>query len=184
MSVSWRRSLRAKRVKMIEFSSYKPTKLSDGTKMVEGKLIGNTKVAVGIDPGLNFGMTIIEGESVCVFWGKLPAHKETGLRGIEAYNYVKLGRLWDIKGPGRAVVEGAAYNKAHGQVGLEEVRFGFFLALHHLGFDVHILPPATARKMAFGSGKAMAYDIYPTVNHNGADSLGLALAALELYEKD
>lgn len=168
--------------RMIEFSSYKPEKLGDGSKILRGRLIGNTKMAVGVDPGVNYGLTLIEGEDVFVFWGKLPSHKEAGLAGIEAYDYIKNhGYLWDIAEPGRAVVEGAAYDKRKGQVGLETVRFGFFLALHHLGYEVKIMAPSSIRLAAFGAGRTQGGDVYVKLNHNAADSVGCALAALELY---
>lgn len=167
---------------MIDFGSYKTESLPGvKIKIVHGTLAGNKKNAVGVDPGVNFGMTVIDGPKVTAMWGKLKSTKTPGLKGIEAYDLMRLSTfLWDWEVPVTAVVEGAAYSKYHKQVELEEVRFGFYLALHHLGFKVHILPPATIRKMVFGAGRTQAGDVYVKLNHNAADSVGAALAALEL----
>lgn len=144
----------------------------------------NGRIAIGVDPGVNFGITIIKGDGeLDICWGKLPTHKEPGLRGVEAYNLVA-GSGKRGKTAYKAVVEGAAYYKPHGQVGLEEVRFGFFLGLYHMGFDVRILPPASIRKMAFGAGRTQAGDLWPGLNSNAADSIGCALAALQIGDNE
>jgi hypothetical protein len=182
----------------------KPIRTVDGMWMLQGTLKGNTGLAVGIDPGVNFGMTVINMEYVQVIYGKLPTDKRPGWRGIYAYDYIcthfqLLNKAVTSQSSDltlqeldwiaerqlfSAVVEGAAYHSRFGQVGLEEVRFGFFLALHHLGFKVSILAPASIRLIAFGSGKKQALDLWPAMNQNGADSIGCALAALEVKNGD
>lgn len=165
------------------FSS-KPLKYLPGVQLLEGSLRGNTGLSVGIDPGVNFGLTIINMEYVQVMYGKLPTDKRPGYRGIAAYEFIRSSVLKDFKpAPGvekfKAVVEGAAYSAQHGQVVLEEVRFGFFLALHHIGFDTIIIPPATIRKAVLGNGRASVAECYPTMNHNAADSIGIAMYGLK-----
>jgi hypothetical protein len=153
------------------------------TYLVEGKLPGNEKLAVGIDPGVNFGLTVINMDYVQVIWGSLPRQEKKGMHGADAYQYV-LQYFTMLEGHDvstcRAVVEGAAYHSQFGQVGLEEVRFGFFLSLYHLSFDVSIVPPATIRLGASGSGKTQAMDIWPQLKHDACDSIFCALYALGL----
>lgn len=156
-----------------------PPVKANGEWMLVGSWPGHKGKAVGIDPGVNYGATLIADHEVYVWWGKLPPNSQTGWRGIYAYDYIKKGFAGE-RIP--AVVEGAAYYKPKGQVGLEEVRFGFFLALHHMGYDVLIMPPAAIRKLAFGGGRVMATDIWPTMNSNAADSVGCALAALRSHD--
>lgn len=140
------------------------------------------RIAVGVDPGVNFGVTIIYGHRVSVLNGKLPRRTEKGWYGVEAYNLIQdICNAYDV-GSDIAVVEGASYRSQFGQVGLEEVRFGFFFGLYKIGANVHIVPPATVRLRAFGSGKQQAGEIWPWLNHNGADSIGMALAALEMND--
>jgi hypothetical protein len=150
-----------------------------GISMLQGGLRGNEHTVVGIDPGVSFGMTIINREYVQVWYGKLPTDKRPGYRGINAYNFVMNSAL-SIKVPDTiAVVEGAAYRDPYGQVVLEEMRFGFFFALYQLGMDVRIVPPATIRKGALGHGRATVGDLFPNINHNACDSIGAAFFALK-----
>ena len=170
----------------IELSQSKPLKYKwPNTHMVEGSMKGNRNLAVGIDPGANFGLTVINMEYVQIVYGHLPPTKDVGRYGISAYEYIMdyfrvVGDKFFIALRSVAVVEGAAYNAQYGQSMLEEVRFGFYLALYHLGFDVRILPPASVRKIAFGYGKQQAGDIWPLLKHDAAASVGCALAALEI----
>ena len=142
----------------------------------------NTCNLVGVDPGKNFGITFVDCSSVSVYWGKLPPRKELGQSGKDARRLMfalmvrNIGNIHDIT----AIVEGAAYHSVYGQVGLEEVRFGFYLALAENTPDVYIRPPATVRKLATGSGKSQAGDEYVKLNHNAADSIYCAMAAKQL----
>lgn len=170
-----------------KFESQKPLRLGNHISLIQGTLRGNSKLSIGIDPGVNFGMTIINAEYVQVLYGRLPTSKITGQRGINAYNYImEQSSLKTIRTVNKdtlhefkAIVEGAAYNDRHGQVLLEEVRFGFFFALHELGFDVSIVPPASIRKVAFGGGRVTAGEKWPSMNSNAADSIGAALYGLK-----
>lgn len=150
--------------------------------MIKGRLPGNQRLAIGVDPGVNFGLTVIYGETVENYYGKLATDKRTGYRGINAYNLIKspvlnLDLLQHDVIP--AVVEGAAYRDPYGQVVLEEVRFGFFFALYQLGFNVSIVPPATIRKGALGHGRATVGELFPNLNHNACDAIGAAFYALK-----
>ena len=173
------------------FESFKPLKYKwPGIRLLEGTLdvpSPSELIVIGIDPGVNFGITIIADTYVQVIYGKLPKKTRLGWHGIDAYDFIikALGTVEDETGifyqhyrGAKAVVEGAAYDKIHGQVGLEEVRFGFFLALHHIGFNVSIVAPRSVRKIAFGSGNTTALDMWPLMNSNAADSIGCALVAL------
>jgi len=163
-----------------------PIRFAKGVMLVEASLPGNEKTAIGIDPGVNFGMTIINREYVQIFYGKLPTDKRVGYRGINAYNYIMNSALQmytsvdaSVRNNINAVVEGAAYRDQFGQVTLEEVRFGFFFALYEIGFNVSIVPPATIRKGALGHGRATVGELYPNLNHNACDSIGAAFYALK-----
>jgi hypothetical protein len=153
----------------------KPEKLPSGEWRMIGTWKGHKGSGVGIDPGMNYGMTMIVDYEVFVWWGKLPKESRTGYRGIHAIEYIEHNVP---RGVSPAIVEGAAYNMRKGQVGLEEIRFGFFFGLYHKGYNVSIMPPASIRKAAFGGGRAMATDIWPALNQNGLDSIGCAIAAM------
>lgn len=165
----------------IKLDGQKPLRLGNHISLLQGSCKGNEKTVIGIDPGSNFGFTIINRELVSIYYGKLPVDKRKGYQGINAYNYT-LSLLNNIHVPNgqewKAIVEGASYNDRFGQVALEERRFGFFFALYTLGYSVEILPPASVRKRATGSGKTTIGEWFPNLNHDAMDSLGCALAAL------
>ncbi len=168
---------------MITLNSDKPKRLGNHVSLLTGHLNDNTKSAIGIDPGSGFGITVIQGQEVSIYYGKLPQDKRKGYRGISAYNLItefhKSGKI-NLEPNCQVIIEGAAYNSRFGQVGLEEVRIGFFISLFLLGFDVRIEPPATIRKLATGSGKDTIGNYFPSLNHGACDSLGCALAALKI----
>ncbi len=140
------------------------------------------KVCIGIDPGVNFGITFIYGNEIEIWNGHLPKEgKPTPWEyGYEAYDFLNealknyVGRI--------AVVEGAAYRDTYGQVGLESVRFAYYLALAHNGWEVTIKPPMSIRKTIFGDGRIFAGNEWPLLNDNAADSLAIALYARQLGE--
>ncbi len=173
---------------MIDIVDRKPLKYKwPKTHFLQGTLKGNERLAVGFDPGVNFGLTVINMEYVQIIYGRLPDLKkpiEPGVYGTWAYTYMQdyfSGEGFPLF---NAVVEGAAYDSIHRQVLLEEIRFGAFLSLFQMGFNVKILPPSTIRKMAFGSGKENGLTIYPDIEHNAVASIGCALAALQLEDKE
>jgi hypothetical protein len=164
----------------MKMNTAKPTRLGNHILSLSGNInpSGNEKLAIGVDPGVNFGLTLIHMDQVTVLYGKLPSDKRPGYRGISAYNFIMRNDAIREFPLCEAIIEGAAYNDRFGQVTLEEVRFGFFFALYRLGFDVSIVPPATIRKGALGDGRATVGDLFPSMNHNAADSIGCALYVL------
>lgn len=145
---------------------------------VGGQLVGNTFYGIGIDPGVNFGVTFIHQGSLVVYYGSLIQQHQPGEYGIVAMRFLET--LFIEHGArGTCVIEGAAFHKQFGQVGLAEVRQGFYTAARMSPAPyVVITPPATIRKVAFGDGRTQAGDCFPTLNHNGADSIGIALYSL------
>lgn len=140
--------------------------------------------AWGIDPGVNFGLTVLEGDKVYLFHGALMQDDKPGRYGLIAYMFLnEMQRKFEHTG-GKMVIEGAAYGAPFRQVELSEIRTGFYIAagLSPRGTiqDVIIKPPATIRKEVFGNGKTQAMDEWPTINHNAADSLAMALYAAKL----
>lgn len=145
---------------------------------VGGQLPHNSFYGVGVDPGVNFGVTFICQGSLVVYYGSLLQQYQPGEYGIEAMRFLQsLFREHGSKGT--CVIEGAAFHKQFGQVGLAEVRQGFYTAARLASsFSVIIVPPKSIRKDVFGDGRTQAGDLWPTLNHNGADSLGIALYSL------
>jgi hypothetical protein len=144
-----------------------------------GKLEGNIRSSIGVDPGVNFGITIIDRDRVTILNGALLQQTLKIEYARLAYELtVDLINLNPLEDP-TYVVEGAAYNKTFGQVNLAEVRTGYYLALRYYNDAVWIPPPASVRADVFGSGKVQAGDIWPQFNHNGMDSLAIALYRME-----
>lgn len=142
-----------------------------------------SRPAWGIDPGVNFGLTIIENEKVYVFHGALVQDDKPGCYGLIANRFLSsIIKKCDHLGA-MMVIEGAAYGAPFRQVELAEIRTGFYLAARLSPFvfaDVQIKPPKTIRKAVFGDGKTQAGDEWPVLNHNAADSLAMALYATTL----
>lgn len=145
----------------------------------DGQLVGNPLYGVGVDPGVNFGVTFIEQNHLVVYYGSLIQQYEPGEYGLVAMRFLQsLFREHGAKGA--CIIEGAAFHKQFGQVGLAEVRQGFYTAARLAsGNPVVIVPPKSVRKTVFGDGRTQAGDCWPTLNHNGADSLGIALYAIQ-----
>lgn len=138
-------------------------------------LVGGSDSLAGVDPGMNFGITVLKEGELKIMWGSIPTQKEPGMAGALVLTMLQELDI-DVD---FGVVEGAAYHAKFGQVGLQEVRFGFYYGLYLRKARVRILPPASIRKLAFGSGKETAADLFPTLNHNAADSIGCVIAAKE-----
>lgn len=153
---------------------------------------------IGIDPGKNFGIAIFNGKYLDIFWGTMktylkPDRWRYGIEAVHIAGSVKtiiLGNApVDMASPKKVkmlhiddrvssgAVEGAAYKKREGQVNLAEVRFGFALGLYETGFDVKIVPPATARKAATGNGNDRMAAYWPLLNNNACDAVGIAAYA-------
>jgi hypothetical protein len=151
---------------------------------VAGCLEGNKGYGLGIDPGVNFGITFIKNEDVIIYYGSLLRAMKPGEYGVIAINMLQsLPEFRKMKGA--CIIEGAAFHKTFGQVGLAEVREGFYIGAKMANgltniSHVEIVPPATIRKEVFGKGNEQAGDHYPVLNHNGADSISIAQYALTL----
>lgn len=130
---------------------------------------------LGVDPGRYFGVSVLGDYGVWVYNGTMPkgTHDEYGSFAVKLIKDIcTLHCLtpWDV-----SIVEGASYGSPFGQVGLAEIRFGFFLGLQEFGLEPKMVAPASVRKAVFGNGKQQAMDIFPILNHNAADSLAIAL---------
>lgn len=146
-----------------------------------GQLPGNGCYGVGVDPGVNFGVTFIQQGHLVVYYGALIQQHLPGEYGMVAMRFLQ--SLFKEHGAkGACVVEGAAFHKQFGQVGLAEVRQGFYMAARLAGCSggVAIIPPKSVRKSVFGDGRTQAGDEWPLLNHNGADSLSIALYSLQV----
>ena len=142
--------------------------------------------AWGIDPGVNFGLTVIEGKKVWLFHGSLISDPTPGRQGLISYGFLLevIESFQDVhSGDPNLVIEGAAYGAPFRQVELSEIRTGFYISA---GVDprgviqnVYIKPPKNIRKAVTGNGKTQAMDEYPTLNHNAADSLFMAIYATQ-----
>jgi hypothetical protein len=137
---------------------------------------------VTVDPGVNFGMTTISDGEVWIYNGKLK-HCETSMEyGWQAFELMSsilyvINRI-NVK----IVIEGAAYHKIFGQVGLADVRAGFYMGARQVlgsADSIYMVAPMSARKKVFDNGKAEPWLYWPTLNHNAVDSLVLALWALD-----
>jgi hypothetical protein len=148
-------------------------------RVVHGVYPGHQGVAWGIDPGIYFGMTVIENEKVYVFSGSLLQVERPGHAGLLAYQFLRNMTSTFKHKNAQLIVEGAAYGKPFRQVQLAEIRQGFYLAgATSMYFaETKIVPPATIRKHVFGQGQVQAADVWPLLNHNAADSLAIALYA-------
>lgn len=143
----------------------------------------SNSLIVGIDPGRNFGMTIIQEDGTMLIVSGTMKKGNWNSYGEDAFRIGKiLGTLYG--GYGQFYIEGASYGDLAGQVGLSQVRFGFYLGIWSTLKRpwlpcINIVPPATARKVAFGNGNFKAWELWPELNQNAADSIGIALYGLD-----
>lgn len=125
---------------------------------------------VGIDPGVNFGLSVLIHSSAFVFSGKIP-EKDRMNYGLWMYNLVcSVGET--VKA---IYIEGASYGEKFGQIVLEQIRYSCFLAGKTIGVPAYYVPPLTARMIVFGSGKIKGSEVWKEINPHGADSLVLAI---------
>jgi hypothetical protein len=134
---------------------------------------------VGVDPGVNLGITLIDHENVRIFHGKLKTLREQRI-GYSVMAHDLLVNLIDEYKMSKAtfVLEGAAFNKTFGQVQLAEVRTGYYIAMKHYSEEIAIPAPMSVRKKVCGDGRVQPGDLWPNVNHNACDSLSIALYAV------
>ena len=139
---------------------------------------------IGVDPGRNYGFTIIEPSGMThVLNGKLTKQEPDEAYTLYIIRFVArlliIQDRWDFT-PAISVIEGAAYDKTFGQVGLEAVRCGFYTGLWMENGRTEIAPPSTVRKHVLGNGMIQASDLW-LINHNAADSVAIALYGVYLY---
>lgn len=140
------------------------------------------EIAIGVDPGRNFGYTLLKSGMLVAYWGTF--EKED-----EQWKYVRPAyRLIQTLGPKakfvHMAIEGPAFRKQYGQPALESARAGFALSGLHNHYNVEIVPPATARAEVLGHGFNKAGDFWPSLNLNAADSVVLALYAAGVRRGD
>lgn len=135
----------------------------------------DTHTIFAIDPGVNFGMTIVQDGAVWMFHGSLKKADLSAEYAWNAFNFLH-NMLVTVPSPYEIIIEGAAYHKVFGQVGLADVRTGFYLGARSLVSQtgITIVAPMSARKAVLGEGKAKPWELWPTTNHNAIDSLVLA----------
>ncbi len=147
--------------------------------------LGVNRRGIGVDPGRKFGLCVIAGNIIDVLYGEMK-QEDAGLRwryGITAVDIIKTmcSKAGGDKQGYPAVVEGAAYHSEFGQVGLAEIRFGFAYGLYVQKYDVCISPPAHIRAVVMGREEHKEfggmYGYWPTMDHNAADAIGVALYA-------
>ncbi len=144
----------------------------------QGDDFSPAEVSIGIDPGRNFGITFISETDILIYYGTMPADSHERY-GIFADQLIKEFCETHCVTYGDSItIEGAAYGSTFGQVGLAEIRFGFYIGAQRIGLEPKMVPPASIRKAVFGSAKVHAGDIWPTLNHNAADSFAIALYPL------
>lgn len=132
---------------------------------------------VGIDPGRNFGLSIMSGNALTVYYGKLPSRKSpfNFLSGWDAFHlssqFVGVNRM-------PLVVEGAAHEEDVGQVLLAEIRAGFYIGMAYFNqCKVELVPPTKVRKRVWGKGGFKGGYAWPLINPNAADAGACALYA-------
>ncbi len=144
--------------------------------LVQGRLPNHAGKVLGVDPGVNFGITILDKDRVLVFNGKLKKQETNKIEYAQLARLVVGALIEDFDmAECPMVIEGAAFNKRFGQVNLGEVRAGYYLGMRDYTNHVDVVAPMTVRKAVFGDGRIQPGDIWPTINHNGADSLAIAL---------
>lgn len=146
--------------------------------LVRGKLLGHADQIVGVDPGVNFGITVIDKEDVYIYNGKLLTQENRIEYAFLAMNLI--AQLVYDHGVGRAtfILEGAAFSKQFGQVNLAEVRAGYYIGMRQFNVP-KVSPPMSIRKKVFGDGRQQAADLFPQLNHNASDSLAIALYGMD-----
>jgi len=131
--------------------------------------------AIGIDPGRNWGISIISGGILFTYWGKLPK-----MVAPDYHNYITcwLNGWFSPNFTAKvAVIEGAAYGAMYSREMLEDVRLGLYDGMKELGKDVSYVPPMKIRRQVLGNGRLKASDILLSIDPNGADSVAIALYA-------
>lgn len=135
--------------------------------------------AIGIDPGIRWGLGILLNGVLISMWGSFPKEEHD-------YDYFYVARKFISDwiphcvetGMIRiAIIEGASYGSQWKQPLLEDVRLGFKVGLDDLGYNVTYVPPKSVNKRVFGNGNIAAKKTWIGINGNGADAAAVALYA-------
>ena len=135
-------------------------------------------VCVGVDPGVNYGITVVTNLGMEVIWGKLPRVSHfVGLEAAELARHVSTIYKFKNFEP-HVYIEGPAFRSNYGQTKLEQCRSGFIHGFKDFMSEVNIkyIAPSSARKIAFGNGNKSAKDLWLMLNENASDSIGIGLA--------
>jgi len=129
--------------------------------------------SIGIDPGKNFGVSLLRHDFSMIMNGVL----DDSVYTLREMAFWMAQSLVQSTSPSLTVsiVEGASYGDRFGQVKLAEIRCGFELGFSELGLPVVIVAPKTPRKTVFGNGDIVAMDVWSQINHNASDALCLSL---------
>ena len=135
-------------------------------------------LCVGVDPGVNYGITVITNLGMEVIWGKLP--KFSNFIGLESAELARsIGKLYKFtKFDPHVYIEGPAFRTNYGQTKLEQCRSGFIHGFNDYMPETNIkyIAPRSAGKIAFGNGNKSAKDHWFMLNENASDSIGIGLA--------
>ncbi len=164
-----------KRLNEICFTLGEPEQWKDMTihHAIAQYLFRDVDDAIGVDPGKNWGISVLSGGILFVYWGKLPKMEYPDYPEYLA-NFVS-GWFSPNFTATMATIEGAAYGAIYGRESLEDIRVGLYIAFKELGKEVLYIPPLKIRRGVFGDGKIKASDIWLSINPNGADSAAIAL---------
>ena len=137
-----------------------------------------THKGVGVDPGRNFGIAIVDPEMISVYYGNLHINRswtyaDDGWFACELVYHL----LSKETPPILCAVEGAAHSLHKGQAALATIRMGFYMGCRSLGWEVKLTAPNSARKAATGHGRVPMADLLPSMNTDAAAAIGLALYA-------
>lgn len=133
--------------------------------------------AIGVDPGINFGLGIFKDEKLTVYWGKFPKQDGDYRYSLLVSNFVHDWVSEYASSITRIAIEGPSFGSHFKQVVLEDVRVGFWLGFKEIGKEAIYVPPATVRKVVFGGGRIKASDLWLTINGNAADAGAVCLYA-------
>jgi hypothetical protein len=133
--------------------------------------------AIGIDPGINFGVAWMIGNRLETWWGALPKQNHD-------YDYFYVARDFIIGFVRKfqlfeqidiAIIEAPSYGSHYKQPLLEDVRVGFHAGLTSTHFTPEYVPPKTVNKAVFGNGNIAGKKEWLAVGGNGADAAAVTL---------
>ena len=161
--------------KRLEFEELPPYHIGDMEIKRLGAVLDKAldQAVIGVDPGYKFGLTFLSKNGYAYLYHGEMTDKIRNHPAVVAYQCITDLCMVMTK-PDVAYVEGASYGAKFGQVKLESIRSGMVMALHFMGVEVRIVPPATWRKRVLGSAKARAEEVWPIKDH-AADSLAIAM---------